>query len=215
MGHLIKAQLGIDPYNSTAAINVVRQYDDRGRILAEADGSSAANSAISATDTLTVTGSDGQHQVCTTIYVPEGPYHVLTPVTTCNAVPDTGTLSVTVNGFTSTASYANGTTDAAVAAQLTAGFNAPGSSVAAAQNGSTITLTADASGAAGDYAVSISNGDISVSAQSSSLTGGQNLVVPSGALYSYQVGSYAANGNSPTNSQETAFTRNSFVAGVE
>jgi RHS repeat-associated protein len=195
MGHLINAQLGVTSYDPTPAINVVRQYDNRGRIVNEADGPTAATLPTPASEVLTVSGSDGGQQVCTTVYVPQGPYHVLEPERVCNYVPDTGTLSVTIAGFTSTASYGGGSSDSSIAAQLAAGLNAPGSPVTATVSGSAITVTANATGPASDYSVTISNGDITVSAPSPTLTGGQGFTAPAGSYYSYQVGSYAPNGN--------------------
>jgi YD repeat-containing protein len=195
MGHLVYAGLGINPYNNQAAIDVVREYDNRGRIVAEADGATAATMPTSATELLTVSGYDGGHLVCTTIWVPQGPYHIPAPIQICNWVADTGTLSVTINGFTSSTSYGQYSGDASVAWQLAAGFNVPGSPVSATVSGAQITLTALAAGTIGDYPVTISNGDITVSAQSPTLTGGQDLVAGAGSFYSYQVGSYAPNGN--------------------
>jgi YD repeat-containing protein len=78
---------------------------------------------------------------------------------------------------------------------LAAGFNSSGSPVSATVSGAQITLTALAAGTIGDYPVTISNGDITVSAQTPTLTGGQNLVTGAGNFYSYQVGAYAPNGN--------------------
>ena len=194
LGHLVNAQLAINPSNSSSTINVLRQYDNRGRILSETDGgsgvtaSSGSTGAItvagneasplssggtSGSGTLTVTGADGVNQVCTTVYVPEGPYHVLTPITVCNYVPDTGTLSVTINGFTASVSYGAGSSDSALASQLAAGFNMSGSPVTALASGSAFTVTAIAKGTASNYPISFSNGDYSVSDPNSTLTGGQ------------------------------------------
>jgi len=195
LGHLVNAQLAINPSNSSSTINVLRQYDNRGRILSETDGGSGVAAASGSTgtitvsgneagpqntggtsgsSTLTVTGTDGVNQVCTITWVPEGPYHTPTQVKTCNYVPDTGTLSVTINGFTASVSYGGGSSDSALASQLAAGFNMSGSPVTASASGSAFTVTAIAKGAASNYPISFSNGDYSVSDPNSTLTGGQN-----------------------------------------
>jgi RHS repeat-associated protein len=135
------------------------------------------------------------HQVCVTVEIPEGPYQVLTPVQECSEVPDTGTISVSVLGFTATASYTGPVPDATLAAELAAGLNAAGSPVTAASSGATITITAAAKGTASDYALTIANGDYTVTGPSADLTGGQNIVSAAGAFYSWQIGSYAPNGN--------------------
>ena len=133
--------------------------------------------ATSGTGTLTVTGSDGTYQYCTTTYqcVPsDSQCWTRIPNTTCNTYPNTGTLTVTINGFTSSASYASGTTDAAIATALTTGFNASGSPVTAVRSGSSFTLTAKTTGTASNYPITISNGGgYSISAPAS-LTGGVN-----------------------------------------
>ena len=201
LGHLVNAQLALDASNSPAAINVVRQYDNRGRIVSETDGylgmtgvAGGGASTISftgneagpltsggtpGTGTLTVTGADGGHQVCTVVWVPEGPYHVLTPVNTnCNYVADTGILSVTIDGFTASVSYGLGSTDAALASQLAAGLNMSGSPVTASASGSAIIVTAIATGPSSNYPVSISSGDFTVSDLYSTLTGGQGGGTP-------------------------------------
>jgi RHS repeat-associated protein len=190
--HMTGAQLSIPNGSTTQAINIARQYDIRGRILNETDGGDVITSpssgstglislsgteagpltatATSGTGTLTVTGSEGYQTICTTTC------NQYTCWQTCNAVPDTGTLAVTIHGFTSSVSYSSGSTDASLAAALTAGFNASNSPVTAVQNGSSFTLTAKATGTASNYPITFSNGDFTVSDPYSTLTGGSNAV---------------------------------------
>ena len=193
LGHLVFGQFALNVSN-TPAIYVARDYDDRGRIVTEADGGTTTTAAAGS-ETLTVAGLGGLHQVCVTVEIPEGPYHIPTPVQECNEVPDTGTIGVSVLGFTATANYNGPVPDATIAAQLAAGLNAAGSPVTATASGASITVTANVDGTAGDYALTITNGDYTVTGPSAQLTGGQNIVSTAGAFYSWQIGSYAPNGN--------------------
>jgi len=155
MGHLVNAQLALIPAAQEAGISITRQYDNRGRLISEVDGGSKVSNstgsigyvtvsgaesgpftvpATAGTGVLTVSGADGTHQVCTA-----SPVHPIAgkpvPPPVCTMVADTGTLSVTVNGFTSSAGYASGTTDAALASTLAAEFSASGSPVTATASG--------------------------------------------------------------------------------
>jgi RHS repeat-associated protein len=174
--HLTGAQVGIPYGSSTQAINILRQYDNRGRIMNETDGglvdaSSATGSmgvitvggaekaryssyATPGTATLTVAGTDGSGTVCVWIT------NQYTTYQTCNTVSDNGTLSVTINGFTSSATYSSNIADGSLAATLIAGFNAAGSPVTAVvniNNPNTFTVTAKTTGPSSDYPVSISS----------------------------------------------------------
>jgi len=197
MGHLVNAQLGLAPAIQVAALGIARQYDNRGRVSSESEsgnaissaatsgvgfvtvnGTEAAAPATSGTGTLTISGADGTYQICT--YVPS------LKIYRCNSVPDTGTLSVTIDGFTATASYGSGTTDANVAQSLAASLNVSGSPVTAIQNGASVTLTAIASGTATNYPITISNGGgYTITDPNSALTGGLN------ALSAYDAGTAA------------------------
>ena len=194
-GHLVNEQLGLTTSStpSVSAIGTQRIYNHMGRIVTESDSqtlpqSQSSNSTgsitISGTETgpltasatsgsasLSVTGSDGSHLVCQQqcIYYPT--YYCWN---SCNSVPDTGTLSVTINGFTSSASYGSGSTDSSVAGSLVSGFNASGSPVACTQSGSSLAVTAKTTGTASNYPISISNGDFSISDPYSTLMGGTN-----------------------------------------
>ncbi|MGA2085123.1 MAG: RHS repeat-associated core domain-containing protein [Terracidiphilus sp.] len=216
-GHMTTASLGIPNGSSTAAVTIARQYDNRGRITNETDGgtvvaSSASGSsgsitlsgaeagpltiaATPGTGVLTVTGSDGSNVVCTTIT------NQYTTYTTCNNVPDTGTLSVTVNGFTSTASYGSGTADSTIASQIASGFAASGSPVTATASGSSVTVTAKATGTASNYPITLSSGGgYVISDPSSTLSGGTNAVT----VYDAGTATATISGGSPAVNYTTA-----------
>jgi len=69
---------------------------------------------------------------------------------------DSGTLTVTVNGFPASASFGSASTPGTLASALTTALSAFGSPVAATANGATITLTAVGVGSATNYSVSTS-----------------------------------------------------------
>jgi len=197
-GHLVSAGIGI-PYSSTTpAIQLNRKYDNRARIVTEIDGGDAVSTtatgsvgiitvngteagpftatATSGSGTLTVSGGDGSNYVCTTTTVYEGgngQYPV--QITTCSWVPDTGTLSVTINGFTSTATYGVGTSDNAIALAIATGFQAASSPVIAVvpNGGNSIGLTAKTTGSVTNYPITLSNGGgFFISDPKATLTGG-------------------------------------------
>ncbi len=131
--HLTGAQLGIPNGGSAAAVDVSRQYDNRGRILNESDGGITLTEAgTSGTGAITVYGADGYQVVCTTIT------NQYTTYTTCNDVPATGTLTLSIGSFTATASYGAGTADADIAASLASQFAASSSPVTVVQNSASL-----------------------------------------------------------------------------
>jgi len=68
---------------------------------------------------------------------------------------DSGTVSITVNGFSVSASYGMGSTASTIASALATAFNsAGGSPVTASVNGSVVSLIAKTSGAGTNYALS-------------------------------------------------------------
>ena len=214
--HMTGAQLSIPNGSTTQAITIARQYDNRGRIVNETDNGEVVTSvssgsmgsiflsgteagplsiaAKSGSGVLTVSGSDGYQTVCTTTC------NQYTCWQTCNAVPDTGTLAVTIHGFTSSVSYSSGSTDASLAAALTAGFNASGSPVTATASGNSITVTTKATGTASNYPITFSNGDFSVSDPNSTLTGGHNA----GSVYDAGTVTATISGGSPAVNITTA-----------
>ncbi len=198
VGNLVKANLGVTPAGPNGVANISRAFDNRARITSETDGGSAVNTpatqstgsiALSGSEAsgttqgtsgsglLTVSGVDGQQYECTTTYewINAGDNgEVYEPVTTCDYVPDSGTLAVTIGGFTSTANYSSSSTDAAIASVLAAGFNLNGSPVRAVASGNSFTVTAIATGTSSNYPITISNGDFTASDPNNALTGGTN-----------------------------------------
>jgi hypothetical protein len=200
--HLTGAQLGIPNGGSAAAVDISRQYDKRGRILNESDGGiTLTEPGTSGTGTFYVYGYDGYQLVCTTIT------NQYTTYTTCNTVPNTGTLTLSIGSYTAYVSYGSGTTDAAIAASLASQFAASSSPVTVSYTAgsSTLSVTAKTSGTASDLPISISNGGgYTIYDPNSTLTGGvaastySALQPANGVIYSYtvpQAGGYAANGN--------------------
>jgi RHS repeat-associated protein len=72
-----------------------------------------------------------------------------------NAIYDAGNVSITVNSHTDSASFANGTTAASIAAALASTINADsGAAVTATAANATVTVTAKAKGTISNYAMS-------------------------------------------------------------
>jgi RHS repeat-associated protein len=189
---LANASLGVNVSGNSTLINLARNYDSRERILEETDTApsgelltaatgSTGNITVSGTETgplaapatsgsatLSVIGTDGSHLVQTCVPI-GGLQHC-----TYHSVPDSGTISVIIDGFTSTANYLGTSTDASLASSLTSRFNVSGSPVTAVQNGASFTVTAVATGSASNYPITISNGDFSISDPNNALSGGQN-----------------------------------------
>ena len=197
-GNLISADLGISASqgtyagDSSGAVTIARNFDNRDRILSETDKGAISTSGGSAYDShntitvggtesgpltstaasgsavLSVTGSDGTYQYC---------YYYLGVYYTCITLPDTGDLYVTIDNFTAYAAYGSGYTDASIAAALASSFNASGSPVRASYtSGSTsLTVTAIATGAATNYPITITDGGgYYVTDPYNTLTGGTN-----------------------------------------
>jgi RHS repeat-associated protein len=102
---------------------------------------------------------------------------------------DSGTLTVTVNGFQASAPYSQNqnNTASAMASALASALNASGSPVTASASGTTITMTAKTVGTATDYTVTGSSTK-SFTASSTTLSGGTNpggLFAPYVTYYSY------------------------------
>jgi RHS repeat-associated protein len=209
--HMTAANVGVPYGGSNGAIQISRQYDNRGRLSSEVDGgqtdtSSATSSfgliSIGGTEqahystqttyasaTLAVIGSDGSHQVNVQNCV-YNPYYCWWVPTT---VPDTGTLNVTINGFTSTASFGSTDTDTTIVNQLVQGFgtaNNPvsGSPVTATANRTSFTVTAKAAGPSGNYPITLSSGtDFVATDATASLIGGHQ-----GGCIAYDKGTISA-----------------------
>jgi RHS repeat-associated protein len=97
---------------------------------------------------------------------------------------DTGTVTVTVNGFSKSVSYGQADTSSTLASNLAVAFNGDGSSpVNASAAGTVVTLTAKSTGSTTNYSLSSSSvtndsgtfgGPSFTPSNGSSLTGGQN-----------------------------------------
>lgn len=138
-----------------------------------------ATAATHATGSFTVGGLERSGQNCTNASQPIG-NSTLPP---CPTIYDSGTLSVTVNGFKATVGYGQGSTQSSLASGLASALNSSGSPVSAALSGTTVSLTTKATGANTNYAFSTSGTDDSgfwrspgffASLSSSTLTGGKN-----------------------------------------
>jgi len=205
---LTNAQLGVNTTNSTVAINLARTYDSRLRLVSENDqgelqASAATGSAGTITITgneqsipastyataqITVTGTEGSHQVCITTTKPTAPGKPPVPITICSTVYDTGNLSivVTVNGtpYTATAPYSQTTTDATLASTLATALTGTGV-VQGSFNGSVVTMTSDLIGQGGNYSFQITNGadfDGSSSTATNTMTGGLTATSDTGYI---------------------------------
>lgn len=75
----------------------------------------------------------------------------------CTTIFDTGTLTITVNGHSDSASYAEGDTTSSVASYLVTAINSDSAApVSASLNGSTVYLASKATGASSNYSLSTS-----------------------------------------------------------
>jgi RHS repeat-associated protein len=114
--------------------------------------------------TISITGVERSTQIC--------------PANTrihsdCTLVPDTGSLTVFVNGFSVTTNTGAGSTDPSVAAAIATALNTTGSPVSATSSGNLVTITTLATGPNTNYNVSISNsGDFTGTVSTGTLAGG-------------------------------------------
>jgi RHS repeat-associated protein len=106
---------------------------------------STGGAATSGTATVTISGTEQSAQDC--------------PFGHCHTVWDTGSVTITVNGFTKSASYSNTAgTPALVASALASAFhNDPSSPVNGVASGNTVILTAWATGATTNYSFTTSS----------------------------------------------------------
>ncbi len=150
--------------------------DSLGRLI-EVDEPSAPLSITNptpGTGTVTINGSERDNT-----------FDPCQPHSSCpQAIPDTGYVSVTVNGQTATTTYGLPDTAASVAASLANAVNGSSLPVTATANGSLVTLTAKTGGASTNYSLSTtcattnsqfySGCSFSGTASGSALTGGTN-----------------------------------------
>jgi len=143
--------------------------------VAGSEKSVAGTTAASGTGYVTVSGAE-QPYICD----PAGP-----PLPQCQKLYDSGIVTVVVNGFTAQKTYGQGSTLAGIVSALNSALNASGSPVNSIISGSTLNLTAKTTGAATNYALSVSyhNDDptdfpspsFSASGSGPALTGGRDF----------------------------------------
>ncbi|HVS89751.1 MAG TPA: RHS repeat-associated core domain-containing protein [Candidatus Acidoferrum sp.] len=154
-----------------------RSIADALRRLTEVDEPNPGAAATFATGSATVSGSEqsatSQPATSGSGSVTISGFETSTTVDPCvDVIPprkpcpftiwDSGTVSITVNGFTKSVSYGRISTPSTIASGLAAAFNGDASSpVTASASGSVVTLTAKATGAATNYSLSAtaSSGD--------------------------------------------------------
>jgi len=104
--------------------------DGFGNVI-EVDEPSGTTGGKAPTATVTVSGSEGSETVCVPPNNPE----------LCHTTYDTGTVSLTVDGYTATASWSKGSTSSSLASALASQFTGVQSPITATVSGSTITMT--------------------------------------------------------------------------
>ncbi|MDE1156352.1 MAG: hypothetical protein PW735_11580 [Acidobacteriaceae bacterium] len=216
---LENAQFGINSATSTATVSMARAYDSRLRLASETD-TGTVPAAISATGssgsitilgseqpitapatpgtaTVTISGTEGSTGcgggvvVQSAENVTQSSSEAQSQQAECTVTYDTGSVSVTVNGFTAVALYRRYSTSVTVASALAAALNSSGSPVSATSSGSVVTMTSIATGEASNYAFSISNGaDFWGLASGASLEGGGV-----GAISGYDAGTISVTVN--------------------
>jgi len=160
-------EVDISGANTALAWHQTFGYDPFGNRSIISDGSAGATASATsltpATGTVDITGSEQStvvqgDPVCT-LYYEDGGCAQWEP--SYNFVYDFGSVSVTVNGFTATASYGPSSTFSNVASSLATALSASNSPVTAQVTSATstdaiITITARQSGSSSDYTLSTS-----------------------------------------------------------
>ena len=147
--------------------------------VVEVDEPSGSTAGKAPTATITISGSESTHQVCNHI------------TGDCRDVSDTGSVTVTVNGYSAYAPWGASSTSATLAASLAYSLSSSSSPVTATASGSTLTVTGLTPGA---YTIPFStsvtspdNIDFAFSPTSGSLSGGSGglLTSPVATGYAY------------------------------
>jgi RHS repeat-associated protein len=203
-------------------------YDNLNRLVSAED---VAVTAAAATGTVEITGFEGFQQVCdgggglnTQAVRSQTMAQPQMPIGGCTNVYDTGSIYITVGGYTVSAPYHRFSTSIALANALNALLNAGGSPVAATVSGSTITLTAKTAGLSGDYPLSYStDGDFDATFSGSTMMGGQSAQpIPGGLNDQYaldawgnlsQMGGTSGGFSQPINQQNQVSTFSYDAAG--
>jgi len=141
--------------------------------ISGSEQSATSQAAASGTGSVTINGTVQSVQICVR--------------TTCHLLYDTGTVTISVNGFSKSVSYGQTSTGNTLASALAAAFNGDGNSpVNAGPSNNIVMLTAKATGASTNYSLSSSSGtsdtsctnfcgpSFTTSNSGSTLTGGHN-----------------------------------------
>jgi len=193
-----------NPLGAAAAANLgnglheTLTYSKRARLQSSSAWFPSGGTATPGAGSVTIAGSEKNTQLParagsgtvtiqdyeqSTIYYPCG-------VSSCpTTIYDSGSISITVNGFVASTSYGQGSTSSSLASSLVSYFNSHGTSpVTASLNGSVVTLTAKTTGASTNYTLSATSTTYNSSYFSSSsfwgspsgsaLTGGANVSCP-------------------------------------
>lgn len=143
-----------------------------------------AGSGSPSSGSVTIGGSDKEVYQC-----PPG----CTAKSCCTLVWDSGPVSITVNGQTSSAFYSESSTDQSVASTLAEGLNGPESSVTASASNGVVTITSVARGTDTNFSLSATSqssitggtGSFTATASGSSLTGGSGGISSSPTVTTY------------------------------
>ena len=178
---LVNASFGLNFTNGSATGTIARGYDNRLRILQETDQSNGAQTiaATPSVGTIPITGSE-QVQLASSGTPGVGHVNISGGPARSGSPPQTGSISVTVNGHQTSASYNPGTTSSNLASTLASYISNLGAGVTATVSGSSITVTATTNGSSTNYpmscSVSVSSGQSVFSVGCGSLTGGTNQI---------------------------------------
>jgi RHS repeat-associated protein len=168
LGDLAQATL------ANAAIPEYANYNNRGWITGVGAGSGAVL-GTAGSGSVTISGSpQSRTSVVCTPREPLACYEV--------TIYETGTVSITVNGVTSTAGYGGSSTSSQIASSLASAVSSSGAGVSASASGSTVYITATGEGSQTDYQLSTSytfnspftTPAFTATASGSTLTGGSS-----------------------------------------
>jgi RHS repeat-associated protein len=116
---------------------------------------SVGTPGTSGTGSVTITGNEKSVVQCSGAQPAQS--QSTTPQVTCPTIYDTGSVYITVNGFTKAGSFLKGSTNSTVASALATAFNGDTSSPATATaSAAVVTLTAKSIGSATNYSLSTS-----------------------------------------------------------
>jgi RHS repeat-associated protein len=205
IGRLIEVDEPGNPFTGTGATGSVTVNGTLGSASVPDPNNPPTSGQASFTVTSDGTTSNGDRVVNVTSCRRVGNNNV------CTTVPsyDTGTITVTVNGFTSNpaVNYSNSSsvTTSSLASSLASALNASGSPVHASSNGSTVTMVANATGPSSNYSWSsqsvttnssfpVNSTSFPLSPSSGSLSGGSQpmITIYDSGTVNMTVGSFTA-----------------------